>query len=56
MARTMYVSVSDIMHDPDQTTVYNLQTDRRYIVEGCAGSGKSFGDSPIFEARKSPRP
>lgn len=41
MARTMYVSVNDIMHDPDQTTVYNLQTDRRYIVEGCAGSGKS---------------
>lgn len=41
MARTMYVSVSDIMRDPDQTTVYNLQTDRRYIVEGCAGSGKS---------------
>ena len=41
MARTMYVSVSDIMRDPDQRTVYNLQTDRRYIVEGCAGSGKS---------------
>lgn len=41
MARTMYVSVSDIMRDPDQTTVYNQQTDRRYIVEGCAGSGKS---------------
>ena len=41
MARTMYVSVSDIMHDPDQITVYNQQTDRRYIVEGCAGSGKS---------------
>ena len=41
MARTMYVSVSDIMRDPDQTTVYNLQTDRRYVVEGCAGSGKS---------------
>ena len=41
MARAMYVSVSDIQHDPDQTTVYNLKTDRRYIVEGCAGSGKS---------------
>ena len=41
MARALYVSVSDIMRDPDQTTVYNLQTDRRYIVEGCAGSGKS---------------
>lgn len=41
MARSMYVSVSDIQRDPDQTTVYNLRTDRRYIVEGCAGSGKS---------------
>lgn len=41
MARTMYVSLSDIQRDPDQTTVYNLQTDMRYIVEGCAGSGKS---------------
>ena len=41
MARGMYVSVSDIMRDPDQTTVYNLRTDKRYVVEGCAGSGKS---------------
>ncbi len=41
MARAMYVSVRDIQNDPDQITVYNLRTDRRYIVEGCAGSGKS---------------
>lgn len=41
MARTMYVSVNDIMHDPDQTKIYNLKKDKRYIVEGCAGSGKS---------------
>ena len=41
MARPMYVSVSDIQRDPDQTTVYNLKVNRRYVVEGCAGSGKS---------------
>lgn len=41
MSRTMYVSVSDIMQDPDQTTIYKLKKDKRYIVEGCAGSGKS---------------
>ena len=41
MARAMYVSVRDIQNDPDQITVYNQRTDRRYIVEGCAGSGKS---------------
>ena len=41
MARSMYVSVNDIMHDPDQTRIYNLKKDKRYVVEGCAGSGKS---------------
>lgn len=41
MARPMYVSVRDIQNDPDQTRVYNLKTDRRYVVEGSAGSGKS---------------
>lgn len=41
MSRSMYVSVSDIQHDTDQVRVYNLKKDKRYIVDGCAGSGKS---------------
>lgn len=41
MSRPMYVSVRDIQRDPDQTAVYNLKTDKHFVVEGSAGSGKS---------------
>ena len=41
MARPMYVKVSDIQKDDDQYKIYNLPPDTRYVVSGCAGSGKS---------------
>ena len=41
MARPMYVKVSDIQKDDDQIRIYNLNPDSRYVVSGCAGSGKS---------------
>lgn len=41
MARPMYVKVSDIQRDDDQHKIFNLNPDSRYVVSGCAGSGKS---------------
>ncbi len=41
MARPMYVKVSDIQKDDDQYRIYNLPPDAKYVVSGCAGSGKS---------------
>ena len=41
MARPMYVKVSDIQKDDDQYRIYNLPPNSRYVVSGCAGSGKS---------------
>jgi DNA helicase IV len=41
MARPMYVKVSDIQKDDDQYRIYNIPPNTRYVVSGCAGSGKS---------------